>query len=496
MKNTNKKICILLGIILVIFLLAIVSLSIIINGNKICKGTYVNDINIGNLTKAQAIEKFENLYKLDNIEFRYKDKQFKIEPNEINFNYDIIQTVENAYNINRKGTFIENLKKTISSLVGKKNTTNLSVNYNKEKLKSYIEELSNEINIPMKNASINIQNSNIQIQQDEIGVKLDEDKSLLNSIKELESGSKTIELVVENIEPDIKEENLENIETVIGTYSTKFDSSVSGRSHNIELAAESTSNVLLMPGESFSYNEHTGKRTISNGYKNAPVIVQGVVQEGVGGGVCQVSTTLYNAVLYAGLEIESIKNHSIPSSYVPKGRDATVSDGAIDFIFKNNLEYPVYIKNSVYGNTLTCSIYGSEEDKQNIEIITSTDNVSEAPIKKVDDPTLPKGEEKQLESGRDGYTVSTYRIYKDNNGNEIKKEKVYVSYYPKKQEIIAVGTMEQIQEEPIISEDENVSEENNTSQNENTTTDESTQQNPSIQPPVDQENVEQEQINH
>ena len=110
-----------------------------------------------------------------------------------------------------------------------------------------------------------------------------------------------------------------------------------------------------MPGESFSYNEHTGTRTISNGYKNAPVIVQGVVQEGIGGGVCQVSSTLYNAVLYAGLEIESIKNHSIPSSYVPKGRDATVSGGAIDFIFKNNLKYPVYIKNSVYGNTLTCT---------------------------------------------------------------------------------------------------------------------------------------------
>ena len=236
---------------------------------------------------------------------------------------------------------------------------------------------------------------------------------------------------------------------MLGTYSTKFDSSVSGRSHNVALAAKSTSDVLLMPGESFSYNKHTGSRTTSNGYKNAPVIVQGVVQEGIGGGVCQVSSTLYNAVLYAGLEIESIKNHSIPSSYVPKCRDATVSDGAIDFIFKNNLKYPVYIKNSVYGNTLTCTIYGSNEDKQKIEILTNTDSVSEAPIKKVDDPTLPKGEEKQLEAGRKGYTVSTYRIYKDNNGNVLKKEKVYVSYYPKKQGVVAVGTMEA----PIVEEE-------------------------------------------
>ena len=301
----------------------------------------------------------------------------------------------------------------------------------------------------MKNASISIENSKIKIQKDEEGKTLELNKSLNNAIMELEKGNTSINLVVEEIQPDIKDENLENIDVILGTYSTKFDSSVSGRSHNVALAAKSTSDVLLMPGERFSYNEHTGARTISNGYKNAPVIVQGVVQEGIGGGVCQVSSTLYNAVLYAGLEIESIKNHSIPSSYVPKGRDATVSYGSIDFIFKNNLKYPVYIKNSVYGNTLTCTIYGSKEEKKKIEILTSTDSVSEAPIKKVDDPTLPKGEEKQLESGRNGYTVSTYRIYKDNNGNELKKEKIYVSYYPKKQGVVAVGTMDTpVVEEP------------------------------------------------
>ena len=105
--------------------------------------------------------------------------------------------------------------------------------------------------------------------------------------------------------------DLENIDTILGSHSTKFDSSVSGRSQNIKLSAQRTSDILLMPGETFSYNKSTGQRTLSNGYQNAPVIVQGVVQEGIGGGVCQVSTTLYNAVLYSGLEIESIKNHSI-----------------------------------------------------------------------------------------------------------------------------------------------------------------------------------------
>ena len=335
MKNINKKIWIVLGIILSVCFIFIGTLTVIINGDKICKNTYINDTNIGELTKEQASEKLKNIYNEDNIEFKYNDKKFIVLAKEIDFYYDIDNTVEQAYGLNRKGSFIDNLKITINSLRGYKNTLKLSINYNKDKLKSYIEGLSKDINVSMKNASIKIENSNIKIQKDEEGVNLQVDESLNNAINELEKGNTLINLVVEKIQPDVKEESLEKVDTMLGTYSTKFDSSVSGRSHNVALAAKSTSDVILMPGESFSYNEHTGTRTISNGYKNAPVIVQGVVQEGIGGGVCQVSSTLYNAVLYAGLEIESIKNHSIPSSYVPKGRDATVSDGAIDFIFNN-----------------------------------------------------------------------------------------------------------------------------------------------------------------
>lgn len=447
MKNINKKIGIIIGVVFAALLVFMGAIGLVINGDKICKNTYINYINVGGLTKNEASEELKKIYKIDNLELKYENNKFEISPSDIELSYDIDSTVESAYNTNRNASFIENIKKTISSFMGEKNTFKLDVNYNKEKLKTYIEGLSKDIDVSMKNASINIENSNINIQKEEYGKRLEVDKSINNVVKELEKGNTSVELVVDQIQPDIKSENLENINTILGTYSTKFDSSVAGRSHNVALAAKSTSNVLLMPGESFSYNEHTGRRTVSNGYKNAPVIVQGVVQEGVGGGVCQVSSTLYNSVLYSGLEIESIKNHSIPSSYVPKGRDATVSDGAIDFVFKNNLKYPVYIKNSVYGNILTCTIYGSSEDKQKIEIVTNTDSVSEAPIKKVDDPTLPKGEEKKLEAGRNGYTVSTYRVYKDNSGNVIKKEKVYVSYYPKKQGVVAVGTMEEIKEE-------------------------------------------------
>jgi len=485
MKNINKKMGIILGIILTLILVFMGVLASIINGDKICKNTYINDINIGKLTKEQAIEKLENMYSVDNIEFKYNDKKFILPSKEIDFYYNIDKTIEEAYNLNRNGSFIANLKQTISSIMGNKNIFKLSISYNKDKLKSYIEGIEKDINVSMQNATIDIKGSNININKDKEGINLSVDKSINNIINELKKGNISINLVIEKIQPEVRAENLKNIDTILGTYSTKFDSSVAGRSHNVALAAKSTSNVLLMPGESFSYNKHTGDRTISNGYKNAPVIVQGVVQEGVGGGVCQVSSTLYNAVLYAGLEIESIKNHSIPSSYVDKGRDATVSYGSIDFVFKNSLKYPVYIKNSVYGNTLTCTIYGSSEDKQKIEIVTNTDNVSEAPIKKVDDPTLPKGEEKKLESGRNGYTVSTYRVYKDSDGNVLRKEKVYVSYYPKKQGVVAVGTMEA----PIVNEEQTPPAENIPHEEDTNTGNEIVSPDETQQPSVEEEST-------
>ena len=258
MKNINKKIWIVLGIILSVCFIFIGTLTVIINGDKICKNTYINDTNIGELTKEQASEKLKNIYNEDNIEFKYNDKKFIVLAKEIDFYYDIDNTVEQAYGLNRKGSFIDNLKITINSLRGYKNTLKLSINYNKDKLKSYIEGLSKDINVSMKNASIKIENSNIKIQKDEEGVNLQVDESLNNAINELEKGNTLINLVVEKIQPDVKEESLEKVDTMLGTYSTKFDSSVSRRSHNVVLAAKSTSDVLLMPGESFSYNKNTG----------------------------------------------------------------------------------------------------------------------------------------------------------------------------------------------------------------------------------------------
>ena len=448
MKN-NKRILYITSIVMLAFVFLFVGLMCIqIKSDNIAKNTYVEDINIGGLTKEEAKLKISEIYKTEDIYVKYDENQWSIKPENIDLTIDIDKTIQESYDLNRKENIIQNILKTIKTNFGERNDVNIDIVYNEEKINKELEQIAKEINIDVKDASIKV-GSNISVTKEVIGKNVDIKKSIEELKLYINKEKKDIQLVVETIEPKIKESELKQINTVLGRFSTQFNSSVPGRTTNVKLATNRTSDILIMPGETFSFNQNTLKRTKANGYQDAPVIVQGVIQEGIGGGVCQVSSTIYNSVLYAGLEIVNVRNHSIPSSYIEKGRDAVVVDNAIDFVFRNNLEHPIYLKNYVSGGTIVCQVYGASSDKKKIDITTSIDQRLEAPIKKVDDASLPKGEEKVLEKARDGYTVSTYRIYKDTNGKVIKKEKVATSYYPKKQGVIAVGTKEETIEPPI-----------------------------------------------
>ncbi|HEK8920024.1 TPA: VanW family protein [Clostridioides difficile] len=466
MSNVNKKLVIAIGAVALVVIIFIGIICIQFKGEKIAKNTYVNGVNIGKLTKSQAKQELAKKYKLENVEFNYNDKSWKVKSKDLNLSTDLDKTVENAYNLNRKSGFFGNLSKTISANFGKKSNLVVVINYDKNKLKAEMEKIAKEIDVDVKDATLDISGEKVKVIPDSDGLKMDISKSMENFDNQTKKGNYKNELVVKATPAKVKKEQLANIDTNLGTYSTTFKTSQINRSINIKLATDNISNVLLMPGETFSFNKHTGKRSKENGYKSAPVIMEGEMEEDYGGGVCQVSSTLYNSVLYAGLEIVNVKNHTIPSSYVPKGRDATVADSGIDFLFKNNLKHPVYIKNYVSGNQIVCNIYGSAEDKQNITISTKLDGVSQTTMKRVNDPTMPKGKEKVDKSGRNAYSVSTYRTFNDANGKKIKTEKIANSYYPKKEGIILVGTMEPKPEEKPNT-DENKDNQNTNNQNPN-----------------------------
>ncbi|MDU1255303.1 MAG: VanW family protein, partial [Peptostreptococcaceae bacterium] len=291
-------------IILSIFLLILILTGLgvyCINGDKISKNVYVQNINIGDLTKDEAKDKLSSEYKMQSFKFNYKEKTWDIDPKTLDINYDLDKTINKAYDVNRKGNIIQNIFKSLQNLAGIKTKVNLVMNCDEDKLKSELEKISKEVNKDSKDATIKIEKKKVKVVKEETGLKLDIEKTKENFIEDINKGKSTQKLVVLQIKPKIKSSDLKGIDTLLGSYSTTLYDSGYGRVQNIKLATKKTSDVILMPGETFSYNKHTGVRSAENGYKLAHVISSGKVAYGIGGGVCQVSSTLFNAVLYSGL---------------------------------------------------------------------------------------------------------------------------------------------------------------------------------------------------
>ena len=225
----------------------------------------------------------------------------------------------------------------------------------------------------------------------------------------------------------------------ISTYSTKYDVSNTNRTKNLELSAEKINGTVLMPGEEFSYNQVVGKRTVEAGYKNAKIYSGGQVVDGLGGGICQISSTLYNAVLMADLEITERRNHYFKTSYVPAGRDATVVWGSIDFKFKNTRSYPIKIEAKVSSGIAEFKIFGIKEEKEySIKILpVVTQNIPYS-TQEIVNPALMPGTRQIVQSGTSGCKVTTY-IEKSLDGIAVSKEAISSDSYNPLTQIIHVA---------------------------------------------------------
>ncbi|WP_224749763.1 VanW family protein, partial [Polycladospora coralii] len=236
-----------------------------------------------------------------------------------------------------------------------------------EKMRAWLDEVKAKIDKPVKNADV--EKLGQTIENEEIGrvVDVDEVEKWLTDIPSLINQPREIPII--NIEPDVRSSDLERVdEALIGKYKTTFSGSKKNRTHNIRLASERINQLILMPGEKFSFNEVVGERTAARGYKSAGIIIRGEPAEGLGGGICQVSTTLYNAVDRAGIKTVRRFSHSAAVPYVPPGRDATVSWGGPDYRFKNNMDKPIMIKVKLENNAITIYMYtvpGAKKQQKN-----------------------------------------------------------------------------------------------------------------------------------
>ena len=231
----------------------------------------------------------------------------------------------------------------------------------------------------------------------------------------------------------------------LAIYTTQYNSGVVGRSKNVVLASELINGTILLPGDEFSYNDVVGERTAARGFATAAVYMDGESVDGIGGGICQVSSTLYCAVLYADLEVTERVNHQLTVGYVPLGQDATVDYGNIDFRFRNNTNYPVKISVSAGGGTVTVSLVGYKEDKSKTVVIENETVGYIEPVEKVEkDPTLPLGERKVEKVGSSGAVVNTYKSILI-NGEVKSRTKITESRYGAGKTLVREGTGEEVE---------------------------------------------------
>ena len=435
------KIAIFLSLLIVSLGNLVLSDAIELEG-KIHKNIYVRDIDLSNLTKEEAVKKINKILDDNNsFSLNYNSKKYDFCKNDIGTDYDVNEVVEKAYSIGRDKGVIANIKTKSSLTMGKKVILDYSITYDEKKLDKYLKELNKKIYIKPISATIRIVNGKIVVTKEKDGYELNKDElknTIIRKIKDLDNEDEIIPTL--SVKPFYSYNDLSKIDTALGSFETYFNANNYNRSNNIKLAANATSNILLDKGEIFSFNSYIQKSHISKYLKEAPVIINGKQEKGIGGGMCQVSSTIYNAALYSGMKIINVRNHSIPSPYIEKGRDATVSGGTIDLKFSNKFDSPILIHNQIIGNKIICTIYGNKKDNKDFEIITETTDI-------LHNRTIRKNSEKYElglktieQEGRKGYKVQTYRVYKSTLGN--KTEYIGESYYPPQDRIIVYGTRE------------------------------------------------------
>jgi len=421
--------------------------------SKITPGVFVGNINLGGLTREQAQEQLAVMVgKLSDwpVVIQYGEDAWTLEAGALGIALDSDRTLEKAAAVGHNGSFISQWRE--RSRVKKEGEhihPELSTDW--VMLKQKVAAEMGQIIAEPVNAGFQVTpEDKVVIVPAQTGTSIDFNalaKAIAGVVTEAADQDEAasgveiaaVELPVVTVKPQRSTADIEamQINGRIAQYTTRFDTGQEGRTYNIAVAAAALDGVLLAPGEDLSFNRVVGPRSTEAGYKSANVIINNELVPGLGGGVCQVSSTLYNAVLLANLQITERSNHTLPVSYVPLGQDATVVYGATDFRFTNNKENYLYIKSLVAGDTITFKIFGNRDTTPPVEVASwVTETIPQQTIYE-DDPNLAAGEQVIKQKGNDGFKTATARYIWENGVR--KTEQLAPSYYHPVKRIVAVG---------------------------------------------------------
>lgn len=406
--------------------------------DTIYPGVHVAGMDLGGLTKAQAVKRLASIAKEkanERLTIRCEGKKFVTTLGEIGWRMSADACAEQAYGIGREGNLFRRLADVLSA---RRRGIEIHVYiFSRETATGFLKTAAKRINRPPTNARLAFDGNILKPIPERSGRKLDIGMSMERIVQTADVGGREVELVTKNDPPKITTADFDGIDGVRASYSTRYKPWERDRTHNLRIACRAVNGTLIKPGETFSYNKVVGPRLKEYGFRDAPIFVKGEVEPGTGGGVCQVSTTLYNAALLSNLKILRRSHHSRPVVYAPIGRDATVAYPALDLRFKNTTDGPIYIAASVGSGTVNVIMLGKRSDGVKVELQAVGHRVIRAPVTTAKVETSGPAKPVVQEAGRAGHQVSIYRIVKE-GGEVVKRELVSTDYYAPESRVIAV----------------------------------------------------------
>lgn len=410
LTSSIKMKYILLGLVACTALFVAIPATVmaLVNQNRVAMGVYYKGERLSGMSQAQVQDFFAKLaqQKLgkEALILSYNGKDWKYSPQDIGLSIKAEEAAQAAWQVGHDASksLPENLAAQLKSASAKE-YIELSVTYDEEKVKAILAQVSQEIDIAPQDAALALQaDGSFSLQPGRNGSAVPQQELLEKIDRYLTELHLPLKLNItpQVTAPAIKTSDLSTMDTILGSYTTIY--APGDRGHNIELAASHLNRKLVRTGEVFSFNNAVGTRTRDNGFLDAGVIIDGRLSQDSGGGVCQVSSTLYNAILLAGLTPVERTAHFFPSTYVPAGRDATVADGLLDFTFRNQLPHNVYLFSSCTGTAVTIYVAGTRADLGGCSISLYTEGSH--------------------------LTPSLYRLW-TKNGQEVNREFLHTDHY-------------------------------------------------------------------
>lgn len=425
----------------------VISSGIMGDKDKICKGVYIGDVKVSGMKKEEAeiaLEEYVSEVLNRQVVIQVSEQEIETNLRELGVECNEKQLVEEAFDLGKKGNLWKRFKE-LESVRHSGKKFPLQFAFAGDTLKQFVEAQCTQYDVEAKNSKLSLKNGKFVASKDRIGHEVQIDKTIQrikDAVGEDFAGQTvTIQAVVEDTEPEYTQEMVSKCKDLIGKFSTSYVTSTAARANNVQTAAGRINGTILYPGKTFSTIKVIKDRTEENGYQSASEYSSGKVIDGVGGGVCQVSTTLYNAVINAELEIVERSPHSMVVSYVDVSRDAAISGTYKDFKFKNNTNAPVYIAATADGGTLSFRIYGEETRDANRKIEFESEileTIQPGADKEVVDPTKPASYRAVTQSAHVGYKARLWKvIYVD--GKETERTQINSSSYSAEPRYITVG---------------------------------------------------------